>query len=99
MLKIWSGGRWATDPSPTRKNLVVSWETSLSLANHLLIFSIFLNTNFSLHLPRKGVMGAGETIQSYNHQKRDFQHRNISIDDDNIDVVNDNDKEPGETRR
>ena len=41
-------------------------------------------------------MGAGETIQSYNHQKRDFQHRNISIDDDNIDVVNDNDKEPGE---
>lgn len=46
---------------------------------------------------RKGVMGAGETIQSYNHQKRDFQHRNISIDDDNIDVVNDNDKEAGET--
>ena len=43
-------------------------------------------------------MGAGETIQSYNHQKRDFQHRNISIDDDNIDVVNDNDKESGETR-
>ena len=43
-------------------------------------------------------MGAGETIQSYNHQKRDFQHRNISIDDDNIDVVNDNDKEPGETQ-
>ena len=42
-------------------------------------------------------MGAGETIQSYNHQKRDFQHRNISIDEDNIDVVNDNDKEPGET--
>lgn len=42
-------------------------------------------------------MGAGDTIQSYNHQKRDFQHRNISIDDDNIDVVNDNDKEPGET--
>ena len=48
---------------------------------------------------RKGVVGAGETIQSYNHQKRDFQHRNISIDEDNIDVVNDNDKEPGETRR
>ena len=46
---------------------------------------------------RKGVMGAGETIQSYNHQKRDFQHRNISIDEDNIDVVNDNDKEAGET--
>ena len=42
-------------------------------------------------------MGAGETIQSYNHQKRDFHHRNVSIDDDNIDVVNDNDKEQGET--
>ena len=97
MLKIWSGGRWATDPSPTRKNLVVSWETSLSLANHLLIFNIIPNTDFSLHLLRKGVMGAGETIQSYNHQKRDFHHRNVSIDDDNIDVVNDNNKEQGET--
>ena len=43
-------------------------------------------------------MGAGETIQSYNHQKRDFHHhRNVSIDEDNIDVVNDNDKEQGET--
>ena len=95
MLKIWSGGRWATDPSSTRKNLVVSWETCLSLANHLLIFNIFFD--FSLHLLRKGVMGAGETIQSYNHQKRDFHHRNVSIDEDNIDVVNDNDKEQGET--
>ena len=55
------------------------------------------NTDFSLHLLRKGVMGAGETIQSYNHQKRDFHHRNVSIDEDNIDVVNDNDKEQGET--
>ena len=97
MLKIWSGGRWATDPSSSRKNLVVSWETSLSLANHLLIFNIIPNTDFSLHLLRKGVMGAGETIQSYNHQKRDFHHRNVSIDEDNIDVVNDNDKEQGET--
>ena len=97
MLKIWSGGRWATDPSSTRKNLVVSWETRLSLANHLHIFNIIPNTDFSLHLPRKGVMGAGETIQSYNHQKRDFHHRNVSIDEDNIDVVNDNDKEQGET--
>ena len=97
MLKIWSRGRWATDPSSTRKNLVVSWETRLSLANHLLIFNIFPNIDFSLHLLRKGVMGAGETIQSYNHQKRDFHHRNVSIDEDNIDVVNDNDKEQGET--
>ena len=97
MLKIWSGGRWATDPSSTRKNLVVSWETRLSLANHRLIFNIFRNFDFSLHLLRKGVMGAGETIQSYNHQKREFHHRNVSIDEDNIDVVNDNDKEQGET--
>ena len=43
------------------------------------------------------MVGAGETIQSYNHQKRDFHHRNVSIDEDNIDVVNDNDKEQGET--
>ena len=40
-------------------------------------------------------MGSGETIQSYNHQKRDF-HRDLSVDEDNIDVVNDNEKESGE---
>ena len=63
-------------------------------AYHILaIFDVILN----MSPLRKGGMGAGDTIQSYNHQKRDFQHRNISIDDDNIDVVNDNDKEPGET--
>jgi hypothetical protein len=56
----------------------------------------FRETGGSKNNKKKGgLMGAGETIQSYNHQKRDFQsHRNISIDDDNIDVVNDNDKEP-----
>jgi len=53
----------------------------------------FRETGGSKNNKKKGVMGAGETIQSYNHQKRDFQHRNISIDEDNIDVVNDNDKE------
>lgn len=45
-------------------------------------------------LLRKGVLGSGETIQSYNHQKRDF--RDLSVDEDNIDVVNDNEKESGE---
>ena len=38
----------------------------------------------------------GETIQSYNHQKNNYSSRHISMDDDNIDVVNDNDKDSGE---
>jgi hypothetical protein len=52
----------------------------------------------SLSACRKGVPLSGETIQSYNHQKRDF-NRQISVDDDNIDVVNDNDKDSGELSR
>lgn len=55
----------------------------------------FSNQFFS---PRKGPVGAGETIQSYNHQKKDPFHQRISMDDDNIDVVNDNDKDSGEPR-
>jgi hypothetical protein len=47
-------------------------------------------------------MNSGETIQSYNHQlvvtkseKHQMTPDNHSIDDDNIDVVNDNDRDLG----
>ena len=61
------------------------------------IFGFLLkNTNFfSLYFRKQG-LGAGETIQSYNHQQRlerSLKHQQ-QHDDENIDVVND-DKEKG----
>ena len=53
---------------------------------------------------RKQIVGAGETIQSYNHQAQNrkdessekyYQPCQPSNDEDNIDVVNDDDKDSG----
>lgn len=102
--KIWSGGSWlgGAIPLPSGRALsALGKRFSPKNCPHLHHHAYHILANFDVILNlsplRKGGMGAGDTIQSYNHQKRDFQHRNISIDDDNIDVVNDNDKEPGET--
>ena len=50
---------------------------------------------------RKQIVGAGETIQSYNHQAQNRKDESSEMyyqpcnDEDNIDVVNDDDKDSG----
>ena len=50
---------------------------------------------------RKQIVGAGETIQSYNHQAQirkdesSEKYYQTGNDEDNIDVVNDDDKDSG----
>ena len=62
----------------------------------VLLIEILILINFRKHGP-----GAGETIQSYTHHKRKEDsleksyQSSIAGDDDNIDVVNDDDKGSG----
>ena len=63
-----------------------------------MIYLEMMITNI-LHF-RKQIVGAGETIQSYNHQsqnrKEESSEKYYCNDEDNIDVVNDDDKDSGE---
>lgn len=62
----------------------------------------FRETGGSKNNKKKQIVGAGETIQSYNHQAQNrkdessekyYQPSQLSNDEDNIDVVNDDDKD------